>query len=567
MKEYIELIEEFHDYFTQDANACVSLGVLKHLDDLPDPRPETAMKEVRAGKKLLRDLRSFPRTGITFDEKMDLDLAALAVEFAIFNNTYIFNGKTAQVQTPTAGDDISDGLFLIFINDPRPAHERLQNITARLEKVPMYLAQLLTRLDTPVKRWVMIDIEQVEGLPELFQTICDWAEKEKYPEIHRLTAARRQAEAALVQYVDKLKEMPTTNDFFIGEEQTRKLIKLRGIEKSLEELHALATEFLRDTASELEQLRNKLVDKYKLNRSSTVEELHHFLNQRYRIKLEPTNSLSDIIGRYKKERNKILAYLEDRDLFPIFEEQDMLIMQTPSFMTPSIPAGAMVSPPPFRNGIKRSLIYLTLSEELLDEHTELSIPSMMIHEGIPGHHLQFATASNHPSIVRRHFDALEHAEGWTTMLEDYMLDIGYMGELADEARFIAKRDISRLGARVAIDLYFMTGNVRYLDIGIKVDVSSKDPFDNAGRLLQKVTGYVPGRVQAELNWYSQERGYPLCYLVGNQLVWKLKEDMIKAQKGKLEDMELDKVFHRIYLQSGNMPLSFLRRVFEYEKML
>lgn len=566
MKAYSELIANFHDYFTRDTNACVSLGINKHWDDLPDPRLETVAEAVTIGRELLADIVSFPRDGLTFDERLDLDLAALAVEFDLFQNTYTFNGKTALAQMPTAGDDISDGLFLMFINDPRPAQERLQNITARLAKVPMYLAQLLQRLDTPVARWVAIDLEKVAGLPELFQTIHDWAAAEKFPAIEQLAAARRQAEAALLQYTEKLKALPTTANFFIGEDQARKLIQLRGIDKSLAELHAMATEFLRDTAAELEQLRSKLASKYGLQENTTVEALQAFLNQQYRVKLA-TNSFADIIARYKEEKNKILTYLEARKLFPIFPEQDMLIMQTPAFMAPSIPAGAMVSPPPFRPGIKRSMIYLTLSEELLDEHTELSIPSMMIHEGIPGHHLQFATAAKHPSIVRRHVDALEYAEGWTTMLEDYMLDIGYMGDLTDEARFIAKRDISRLGARVAIDLYFMTGDVRYLDIGIEVDLASEDPFENAGRLLQKVTGYVPGRVQAELNWYSQERGYPLCYLTGNKLVWELKADMIKAQQGRLEGLELDKVFHSTYLRAGNMPLSFLRRVCEHEQLV
>lgn len=566
MDRYNKLIGKFHDYFTQDANACVSLGVDKHLDDLPDPRVATVVEEVIAGQKLLAGLKCFSRNGLTFDQKLDLELAALAVEFVLFKDTYTFNGKTALEQTPTAGDDISDGIFMMFINDPRSAHDRLWNIVARLEKVPLYLEQLLKRLDTPVKRWVSIDIEKVEGLPELFQNIYNWAKEEKFPATERLATAQRHAEVALNQYVESLKEIPMTTKFFIGEDQARKLVQLRGIDKSLEELHAMATKFLRDTAAELEQLRSKLTNKYGLKRSTTVEELQHFLNQQFRVELE-TNSLSDIICRYKKEKNKILAYLGERELFPIFEEQDMLIMRTPAFMLPSIPAGAMVSPPPFREGIKRSMIYLTLSEEMLAEHTELSIPSMMIHEGIPGHHLQLATAANHPSVVRRHFDALEHAEGWTTMLEDYMLDIGYMGELTDEARFIAKRDISRLGARVVIDLYFMTGDVRYLDVGIEVDVSSDDPFDNAGKLLQKVTGYVSDRVQAEVNWYSQERGYPLCYLAGNTLVWELKADMVKAQKGRVEGIELDRVFHGTYLRSGNMPISFLRRVFEYEQML
>ena len=567
MREYELLIEKFHDYFTQDGNSCVSLGVNKHLDDLPDPSLEKSKAVAAQGQKLLAEIMSFPKGVLEFEEMLDLDLAALAVEFAVHKHTYTFNGKCEAQQKPAAGADISDGIFLLFINDPRPSRERLDNITARLEKVPQYLKALLLTLDTPVKRWVDMDVEKVNGLPEFFATLYNWAKEEQYSQLERLKAAQKQAEAALEQYLEKLKAMPVTTNFFIGREQAEKFIRLRGIDKSLEELHTMAAQFLEDTTQEIEMLGVKLIQKYSLPAGTSLDELHHFLNQEYRVKLKDTSSLSDIISRYKEERDKITRYLQKEELFPIFQEQDMLIMQTPAFMAPSIPAGAMVSPPPFRPGIKTSMVYLTLSQELLDEHTELSIPSMMIHEGIPGHHLHLATAANHSSVVRRHFDALEQAEGWTTMLEDYMLDIGYMGELTDEARFCAKRDISRIGARVAIDLYFMTGDKKYLDIGIDVDVTSEDPFVNAGRLLQKVTGFVPGRVQAELNWYSQERAYPLCYLTGNTMVWELKHDMAEAQKGKLEGHELDKAFHRMYLKAGQMPLTFLRKIFEHEKMV
>ncbi len=133
---------------------------------------------------------------------------------------------------------------------------------------------------------------------------------------------------------------------------------------------------------------------------------------------------------------------------------------------------------------------------------------------------------------------MHHAEGWTTMLEDYMLDMGYMGELTDEARFVGKRDISRIGARVAIDLFFMTGEKDFIDIGVPCDLSSDDPFEAAGNLLTAVTGFVPGRVQAELNWYSQERGYPFSYLTGNRMVWDLKRDVAAASG--LSGVELDR---------------------------
>ena len=537
------------------------------MDDLPDPSLQAIESTVSQGKRLRAELRSFPRGVLEFDEMLDLDLAILQVEFEIYSNTYTFNGKIELQQKPTAGGDISDGLFLLFINDPRPARERLDNITARLEKVPEYLNKLIKRLDTPIKRWVAIDVEKVTGLPELFDTIYNWGQEQQYPQMKRLAAARQQAELALTDYIQQLTAMPTTTNLFIGREQASKLVKLRGIDQSLNQLHQTAAEFLKDISEQISELHAKLVGKYQLPPSTSVEELHSFLNKRYQVKLDHTGSMDQIIVRYQQERDKILSYVQKRDLFPIFSEQEMLIMQTPAFMAPSIPAGAMVSPPPFRSGVKKSIVYLTLSEELLDEHTELSIPSMMIHEGIPGHHLQMATACNHPSIVRRHCNAMEHAEGWTTMLEDYMLDIGYMEHCTDEARFAAKRDLSRIGARVAIDLYFMTGDKKYLDVGIDVDVSSDDPFINAGKLLQKVTGFVAGRVEAELNWYSQERAYPLSYLTGNKLAWELKKDLAHAQKGQLEGAELDRVFHRLYLKSGNMPLIFLRRVFEHNKLL
>ena len=172
-----------------------------------------------------------------------------------------------------------------------------------------------------------------------------------------------------------------------------------------------------------------------------------------------------------------------------------------------------------------------------------------------------------PSVIRRHISAPEHAEGWPTMLEDYMLDRGYMGELTDEARFIGKLDIARIGARVAIDLFFMTGDKSFLDVGISCDLDSDDPFVAAGSLLSAVTGFSSAKCQGELGWYSREAGYPLCYLYGNRSVWRLKERLADENPRGLSSGELDREFHRIYLESGNMPVSFLPRLFQHHGLL
>tara|TARA_B110001454_G_C12467009_1_gene328710 strand:- start:245 stop:643 length:399 start_codon:yes stop_codon:yes gene_type:complete len=132
--------------------------------------------------------------------------------------------------------------------------------------------------------------------------------------------------------------------------------------------------------------------------------------------------------------------------------------------------------------------------------------------------------------------------------------------------------MSRLVARVGIDLYFMTGKREYLNVGLDLGFNSEndysdDVFENAAKLLKKATGFTDGRVQAELNWYSTEQSYPLSYLTGNRLVWKLKQDIQSANKKDLDALALDQAFHKVYLESGCMPVENLRSVFEHEGYL
>lgn len=564
MTELDLFVQDLHAHRTRSPQKRLTLGLLDGLGSLPDPSLEARDARVAAARALLERLAALDTSGLSADARLDADLARMLLEEEIFLDTVRVGEEAVAELKPDAGDVIGDGVFLLFIADPRPLPERLADITARLERSPAYLDAMLARLRRPVARWVAVELQTLEGLPELFATVeaaaADW---EGLP---RLVAARVEAERAITDYAARLAQLPTRAEMAIGPEAVARLLSLRGIAPSAPELKEIARRFLEDNAATVEGLRARLVPKYGLPPETTAEALHTFLNERFRVAVRPGH-LGDVLLRYEAARADVLAFCQDHALFPIPADQDMRILRTPSFMAPSIPAGAMMPPPAFREGTPTSLVYLTLSEELLDEHNELGIPMMMVHEGIPGHHLQLAHAALNPSIVRRHFDSLDLAEGWTTMLEDYMLDVGFQAELSDEVRFVAKRDIARLGARVAIDLCFMTGDRSYLEVGVPVDLSSEDPFEAAGSLLQAVTGFTPGRVQAELNWYSRERGYPLSYLAGNHAMWALKRDVIAAGAGGLQGVELDRRFHEVVLRAGNMPVTMLRRVVQAEGLL
>ncbi|GAA4872916.1 DUF885 domain-containing protein [Ferrimonas pelagia] len=559
MDAFARIEHRYLELISQNPNACVELGLAQRLGDLPDPSLAAQQRSADLAELLLEAIAELGDPA-DFDQLQDLELMRLTAEQIRFQHDLHVDGQLNLTRLPKAGYEISSGIFLLVISDPRPADDRLDDILSRLQQVPTYLQALLGRLDTPVQRWVEIEIETLQGLPEFFATIIDWASEQQYPQLTALKRAVVQADDAIERYTLQLRALPTTPTFAIGAKQAAQLVKLNGIEQSLDEIHQFACDFVQRTRAELETLRQTLNARYQLAEDTSVEQLQQYLNKRFAVDV-PQGDLPAVIRRYQREADKIAGFIQARDLFPIPADQSMNIMQTPGFMAPMIPAGAMMQPAALRAGTKTSQIYLTLSESLLDEHTELGIPVMMVHEGIPGHHLQLATACLNASVVRRVFPAMELAEGWTTMLEDYMLDQDLMGELTDEGRFIAKLDISRISARVAIDLYFMTGEKRYLQIGYDVASDSDDPFDNASRLLKTVTGFTDGRVQAELNWYSQERGYPMCYLLGNTLVWQLKRDFVAAHPDMSADAQ-DKAFHRHFLAAGNMPMAMLRQRFE-----
>lgn len=570
MSDFSSVSQDFKLFVLSDADTSMGLGHTSHLDQLGNPSLQQLKHDTAQAKTILASLENC--VGEDFNQQLDLELMARYLKQQIFFAELEQDGQPQRCRQPGGVDGISEGIFQLFVNDERTAEARLDNILSRLQQAPAYLEVEASIITQPIKRWRDIEVEQGEGLPDLFATIYSWAKETGYPKADELEQAIRTCNSALEVYLNDLRARECLTDFKIGEDKVIELLALRNIKQSPAELIHMARDFMADTQSLLTSLNKRLCKKYELAAGTSDEQLHEFLNEKFAAQIKE-GKLDSVLDYYSDQIHSINNFIEQRHLFAIPAQQEIRLLQTPSFLEPVIPAGAMWPPLALRPGKKTSLVYLTLKADQLAEHTELGIPVMMIHEGIPGHHLQFATAAQHPSFIRRIFSANEHAEGWTTMLEDYMLDVGHISEdLVDEVRFIAKREMSRLVARVGIDLYFMTGEREYLNVGLDLGFNSAsdysdDVFENAAKLLKKATGFTDGRVQAELNWYSTEQSYPLSYLTGNRLVWKLKQDIQSANKKDLDALALDQAFHKVYLESGCMPVENLRSVFEYEGYL
>ena len=188
MTQFEAFEQAYHAHFTTDPNRCVFLGVTDRDGELPDPSLAWVDTQVAAARRMLSELESIDREELSFEQQLDWDLAHMGLRAEIHGLTFTFNGRTTLQQQPSAGDDIGDGMFMLFINDPRPASTRLAAISERIAGVPTYLEALIHRLDTPVKRWVSMDLEKVEGLPTLFSSIVNWAESEGWDGVDELRA-------------------------------------------------------------------------------------------------------------------------------------------------------------------------------------------------------------------------------------------------------------------------------------------------------------------------------------------------------------------------------------------
>ena len=574
MSDFSTISQDFKRFVLSDADTSMGLGDNSYLDQLGDPSLDHLESTTAQAKALLKTIKNCSVDD--FDQQLDLDLITRYLKQQIFFAELEQDGQPQRRRKPGGVDGISEGIFQLFVNDDRSSSARLDNILARLQQAPAYLITEAEVITQPIQRWRDIEVEQGEGLPDLFATLYNWAQETDYPKQSELQQAITACNEALSLYLDDMRARECLTEFKIGEEKVIELLALRNIKQSPAELMQMARDFMANSQTLLTVLNKRLCKKYDLDAATSDEDLHEYLNDKFAAKIKE-GQLSSVLDYYSEQIKSINKFIEQRHLFAVPVKQEIRLLQTPSFLEPVIPAGAMWPPLALRPGKKTSLVYLTLKEDQLAEHTELGIPMMMIHEGIPGHHLQFATAAQHPSFIRRIFSANEHAEGWTTMLEDYMLDVGYINDdLVDEVRFIAKREMSRLVARVGIDLYFMTGERDCLNVGLDLGFDatdskdsgySDDVFVNAAKLLKKATGFTDGRVQAELNWYSSEQSYPLSYLTGNRLVWQLKQDIQAANKKDLDALALDQAFHKVFLESGCMPVESLRTVYEYEGFL
>ncbi len=172
-----------------------------------------------------------------------------------------------------------------------------------------------------------------------------------------------------------------------------------------------------------------------------------------------------------------------------------------------------------------------------------ALEATAFHEGVPGHHAQFARVQllPHLPLLMTAFYVVAHGEGWGL----------YAERLADEFGLYSD-DIQRLG---------MLGCAAWRAVRLVVDTGLHARGWSRARARQFALAHSPmpeGFVDAEIDRYIALPGQALGYLVGQREILRLRDDA-RSRLGAAYDI---RDFHSAILDHGSLPLAVLRQVVE-----
>jgi uncharacterized protein (DUF885 family) len=170
------------------------------------------------------------------------------------------------------------------------------------------------------------------------------------------------------------------------------------------------------------------------------------------------------------------------------------------------------------------------------EQVKYRVEALVLHEAIPGHHLQISTALELEGLpeFRKAFSASAFVEGWALYAESLGPELGSVyldpatkfGQLASE-RFRAVRLV--------------------VDTGIHALGWSRD------KAREYFTQHVPGESIAEVDRYIARPGQALAYKLGELRI----KDLRRRAERELGNRFDVRDFHDAVLRNGILPLDLL----------
>lgn len=215
------------------------------------------------------------------------------------------------------------------------------------------------------------------------------------------------------------------------------------------------------------------------------------------------------------------------------------VVAVPDEIAPNYTTGAYVGAP--LGGSVGGAFWL--NTHALDQRPLYELPSLTLHEAVPGHHHQTAIAAELEELpaFRRELYFSAYGEGWALYTEKLGVEMGVY--LTPYEHF----------GRLSYEMWRACRLV--IDTGIHAMGWSRE---EAIAYMTENTGLSSGNIRAEIDRYISWPGQALAYKLGELKIWELRR---RAETSLGEAFDI-REFHDLLLVNGALPLAMLDGVVE-----
>jgi uncharacterized protein (DUF885 family) len=427
---------------------------------------------------------------------------------------------------------VLEGLYQLLVLRDRSREHRARAAAARIRAVPGYLEQARATLRDCPSVFVETGIDVIAQGGALIGEVRDQLEP---PDDETFSQACDEAAAAVLEFGQHLRDEllnEANGDFAIGE---------HAFNFRLHYQHAL-----RNTAPELWRYGLALVEQVEAELAQAAEAIEpgaRWQDVADRLRAEHPSS-GELVGAYAAQMERARCFVEERALVSL-PEGALEVIATPAFLRPLIPFAAYHPPGAFSPD-RTGWFYVTppesgitpeVEQSILRDHCVYDLASTALHEGYPGHHLQFLSAQAQERTVRKVVDTPLTVEGWALYCEEMMAEEGFFS--GPEELLFQKIALLFRAVRIVLDVGLHTRGMG---------------FEEAVAQLMEKVQLDQTHAEAEVRRYCAEPAYQLCYAVGRRELRSLRE-AYRAAHGA--DYSL-RGFHDAVLSYGGLPVSLMR---------
>jgi hypothetical protein len=537
-KELVEV--SFNLLLSRNPVSATLMGIETYNDHWPDITFNGVTQDIQLLKAIHVKLKQlFTNAKIYPEDKPDFLLMSWFIKFSLFELEELQFWKS----NPRLTSLIVSGFYSLLVKTHFDQERKVASIITRLNKISHLIESTKSRVTHPVQLWIDAELKACTNAPTFIKSMLFAFISLPKAQSNLLKESIDRALNALNKYEEWLRSLSGSSSLPINKEKFEKLIDLRKLGVTPDDIEDIGSSYLSQTELILEELVEQLP-------GSTVHEV------RDQIRSKHPATFEEVVEKYREIAVAAKAFLWEKDLLTMPDEELQVIFTPPPVR--HLLSIAAASPPGRFDQPQRGYFWCTPHDDLnmLKEHSYAYLHLLINHESYPGHHLHGVCKNTHPSLIRTSIFSHPSAnlglmypstlaaitEGWGLYCEEMMLNNGFGHDPKKpnlERIFLQVNALRWRATRMILDVQLHTGQISY---------------DEAVAFLQTTTGYNEATCKAEVLMYTQSPGYFSSYLLGKHLLTQLKDELAIP----------DKAFHDTILYSGSVPFWFLKQ-FEFNQ--